>query len=297
MTLSRRDFFCGAGAGLAVTPWAFRALAQATPEAKLRLSACDWSLNAFGPEGLEIAARVGLDGLEISASDREKAGDTLAIADPALREAYKASMKKHNVVVSSVAMGLLNSYPYATDERAQGWLEQTIEGTADLGASVVLMAFFNKGDLRDKDKKAKTKMIDAMVERLKDAAPKAEKAGVILGLENSLDGKSNMAILDRVQHDSVRYYYDVGNLTHYHYDVPGDIRMMGDRICQIHFKDYDDYLGIGEVDMDPVAKAIQDIDYSGWIVLETKVLSGDRDADFRRNAVYTRKLMGMNQVS
>lgn len=296
MALSRRKFLFQTGAGLVIAPWATSSLAQAAPTAKLRLSACDWSLRASGPEGLETAARLGFEGLEISAStDRKTVGDSLAIADQSWRDAYKASMKKHRVLVSSVAMGLLNNYPYATDDRAQGWLEQTIEGAADLGATNILMAFFGNGDLRDENTKHKIKMIDATVERLKDVAPKAEKAGVILGLENSLDGKTNMDILDRVQHDSVRYYYDIGNLTHYGYDVPSDIRMMGDRICQFHFKDYDDFLGIGENKMEPIAKAIHDINYKGWIVLETKILSGDRDADFKRNAAYTRKLMGMGQ--
>ena len=53
--------------------------------------------------------------------------------------------RTHGVAVSSVAMGLLNGFPMVSDPRAMAWVEQTIDGTKDLGANVMLMAFFGKG--------------------------------------------------------------------------------------------------------------------------------------------------------
>jgi len=42
--------------------------------------------------------------------------------------------------------------------------------------------------------------------------------------------------------------------------------------------------------MPPVAKAIIETGYQGWIVLETSIRNKDRDASFKRNAEYVRKL-------
>ena len=290
MSITRRKFLGwtgGAMAGAWVVP---NAAAEGAP--KYRLSVCDWSLGESGPAAMEVAKRLGLHGVEVSAGDP---ADTLQIADAAYREQYKAAVAKTGVVVSSVAMGFLNNAPFATEDRAPAWMEQTIGAAKDLDAKVILLAFFGKGDLRRREKRVyvlKTNEVDAVVERLKDAAPKAEKAGVILGIENTLSGKDNLAILDRVQSDAVRIYYDVGNSTFNGYDVPAELRNLGDRICQIHFKDRG-HLGEGKVDMDAVAKAMADINYKGWVVLETGVQDKDRDGSFKKNAEFVKGLLGM----
>ncbi len=289
MSITRREFLTRTAGGVAGAMVASKwGIAEET-RPKLRLSACDWSLRAGGPGGLEIAKRVGLDGLEVSAGEP---AETLQIADPEYRRQYKENVEKTGIVVSSTAMGLLNNAPLATDPRGPAWLEQTIKATKDLDAKVMLLAFFGEGDLRHR-RELKTDAVDVVVERLKDAAPKAEKAGVILGLENTLSAKDNMAILDRIQSDAVRVYYDTGNSTYNRYDVPAEIRELNDRICQFHFKDGQHYLGQGRVKMEPIAEAIHAIDYKGWIVLETAIPSEDRDADFKKNAQYVRNLLGV----
>jgi sugar phosphate isomerase/epimerase len=201
-------------------------------------------------------------------------------------------MKETGLVVSSVAMGLLNQAPMAVDPRGPAWLDQTIDATHDLGAKVILMAFFGDGDLRNGDG-LKAGAVDTVVERLKEAAPKAEKAGVVLGLENTLSAEQNLAILDRVKSSAVKVYYDCGNSTNNGYDVPKEIRLLDDRLCQIHFKDGGNFLGQGKVDMTPVAKAIEDIDYAGWVVLETAIKDDDRDGSFQTNARFVRELLGI----
>jgi len=62
-----------------------------------------------------------------------------------------------------------------------------------------------------------------------------------------------------------------------------------------HFKEGPNYLGEGKIDWKPVAAAIREIGYEGWIVLETSSPSKDRVADARRNAQFVRKLFGMQK--
>ncbi len=287
--MTRRGFLKGTAAGLVGTAVASKGLAADAGGAapRVRLSACDWSLGAGGPGGLEVAKRCTLDGLEVSPGGP---ADRLQIADPAWRAKLKEAAAKTGVAVSSVAMGLLNECPLASDPRGPAWLDQVIEATADLGARAILLAFFGAGDLLA-GTELKAKEADVVVGRLKDAAPKAKQAGVILGVESYLSAAQNLDLLRRVGSDSVRVYYDVRNSTDKGYDVPAEIRTLGDRICQFHFKDGEHYLGEGKVKMDGVAASMAAIGYSGWVVLETSCPSKDRDADFTRNAAFARKLL------
>lgn len=279
--ITRRTFLKGTMLGLtaggALSNLALTAV-SAESASRIRIGSCR--------VGLTDAKAAGLDGVEIRVGD---AADKLQVADPAVRRQYKEEMARTGLVISSFMMGLLNSHPLATDPRAPAWLEQSIDAAQDLGASVILVAFFGKGNLLQ-DGAVKQADLEVVVRRLKDAAPRARDAGVILAIENTLSAKQNVEILERVAHDSVRVYYDVGNSTRNGYDVPAEIRFLKDRIACIHFKDGAHYLGEGEIKLEPIAAAIKAIGYRGWIVQETSNPSKNAVADARRNAEFIRRL-------
>jgi sugar phosphate isomerase/epimerase len=260
--------------------WSLAAPAWAAPAPlKIRIGSC--------MVGLEDAKRAGLEGVEVRAGNP---ADTLEIADPAVRRKYKEQMQATGLPISSLMMGLLNSCPLATDPRGPAWLTQSIDGAKDLGAKVILVAFFGKGNLLDENKQLKRADVDVVVERLKAAAPRAQQAGVTLAIENLLSAQQNLEILERIGHPSVQVYYDVGNLTKQGYDVPAEIRQLNKRIAIFHFKDNPHYLGEGQVKFPEIAAAVRDINYQGWIVLENTSPSKDKVADARRNAAFVRKL-------
>jgi sugar phosphate isomerase/epimerase len=282
--ITRRRFITrtvtGLATGPALAPLGLRA-ADAASAARIRIGSCRVNL--------EQGKQAGLDGIEIEVGG---AADTLRVADPAVRQQYKEQMALTGLKISSFMMGLLNSNPLAADPRAPAWLEQSIDAAKDLGAGVILVAFFGKGNLLQ-DRQVKAADVDVVVQRLKAAAPRAREAGVILAIENTLSAKQNVEILDQIGHRSVRVYYDVGNSTRNGYDVPAEIRFLKDRIACIHFKDGPSYLGEGEIKFEPIAAAIRTIGYTGWIVLETSNPSKDAVADARRNAAFIRKLLGL----
>ncbi|MBM4019986.1 MAG: sugar phosphate isomerase/epimerase [Planctomycetes bacterium] len=280
MTLTRRVFLAGAAALGGAAAWAKAQAAEAGKAApRIRLSSCNIG-------SLQNAKAAGLDGMEVAAGG---AAEKLSIADPATRQKYKDQMKETGLAVSSVMMSVFNSNPLASDPNGPAWLEQTIEGARDLGAQVILVAFFGKGSLKEGDgvKKADA---DVVVERLKAAAPKAAGAGVVLGIENTLTAQQNMEILQRIGHPSVKIYYDIYNLAGQGYDTPAEIRLLRDKCAIFHFKNGPDYLETGKVKWEPNVAAINEIGYRGWIVLESSAPSKDRVADDRRNAAYVRKL-------
>jgi sugar phosphate isomerase/epimerase len=280
MLITRRLFLKGTAVGLAgaavASKWAVAGAAETAP--RIHIGSCHISLAG--------AKEAGLDGVEVGAGG---AADTLSIGEPGTREKYKSEMKETGLVVSSIMMSVFNSHPLASDLHGPAWLEQTIDGAKDLGAKVILVAFFGKGSLGSKGS-VKKDDVDAVVRRLKAAAPRAKAAGVYLGIENTLPAEENMRMLDLIGSDAVGIYYDVYNLTNNGYDTPAEIRLLKDRICQFHFKNGGDYLESGKVKWEPVAAAIKEIGYKKWIVLETSNPSKNVVADDKKNAEYIRKL-------
>ncbi len=262
-------------------PFAAAGLQASPARGRIRIGSCRI--------GLLEAKLAGLDGIEIEVG---RAAEQLRVADPAVRQQFTDQMAQTGLVISSFMMGLLNSNPLAVDPRGPVWLEQSIDAAKDLGAGVILVAFFGKGNLLAGDQ-LKQADVDVVVQRLKAAAPRAREAGVILAIENTLSAKQNAEILDRIGHSSVRVYYDVGNSTSKGYDVPAEIRFLKDRVACIHFKDRDQYLGEGQIRFEPIAAAIKEIGYQGWIVMETANPSKDPMADAKRNAAYIRRLFGI----
>jgi len=252
---------------------------RAATRAQIRIGSCSL--------GLEAAKLAGLDGVQVWAGD---AADELDICKAATRAKYKAQMQTTGLPLCSFMMGLLNNYPLATDPRGPAWLTQCIDAAKDLGVSNILIAFFSKGDLQS-GKKIKEDEFASVVKRLKDAAPRAWDAGVTLAVENMLSAEQNLRLLDAVNHEAVSLYYDVFNTGKTQkYDSPSEIRRLKGRISQIHYKNGPQYLDEDKPYFEALSAAVKDINYNGWVVLETSSPSKNGVADAKRNGDFVRAL-------
>jgi L-ribulose-5-phosphate 3-epimerase len=127
---------------------------------------------------------------------------------------------------------------------------------------------------------------------LREIAPQAEKAGIILGLEDTISARDNVRIMERTKSPAVLTYYDVGNSTVNKFDVVEEIRWLGKpRICEVHLKDNPHYLGEGTIDFKAVVRALADIGFAEWAQLETDSPSKSIEADMRRNLAFVRDRM------
>jgi len=134
--------------------------------------------------------------------------------------------------------------------------------------------------------------MDHVGDVLRGLAPEAEKAGVILGLEDTISAEDNVRIMDRSRSANVLVYYDVGNSTKAGFDVVKEIRWLGkDRICQFHFKDNPHYLGEGSIQFPPIIRAIQGIGFSGYANLEVDAHPNQLEEDMRKNLAYIRNVI------
>ena len=177
---------------------------------------------------------------------------------------------KNRIPIASTCLDILHQNYLENDPLAKRWVAESIAITKKLGARVILLPFFGKGKLETKAE------MDSVADFLKEIGPEAEKAGVVLGLEDTISAEDNVRILDRAQSKAVLVYYDVGNSQSSGFDIYQEIRWLGkDRICEFHLKDNPRLMGQGLIDFPKVIQAIVDTGFSGWAHLETVAPSGN----------------------
>jgi L-ribulose-5-phosphate 3-epimerase len=249
----------------------------------IRIGGCDWSLRKEGDPGSFAAAKqAGLDGVEVSCG---KGKDRLPISDPAKQAAYLAEAQKQGLPIPSTCLEILHRDGLKSHPDGPRWVEEAIGPTRALGARVILLPFFGDRSitLRSEQK--------AVAERLKAIAPMAEKAGVVLGLEDTISAQDNGWILGQIGSPAVKVYYDVGNSFSNKFNVYEELPWLGkDRIAQIHLKDRDQLLGKGQIDFPRFVESILKSGFEGWAMLETAVVHSVKE-DFAANAAYVRGLL------
>lgn len=247
----------------------------------MKIGMCDWSLRARDVSVVPLARKLGLEGVQLQMGEPK---DGVPLRRPEVQKQYLEAARRERIEFPAICPLFLNQAPLFLEPVTAIWLLDSIGVARALGAKVVMMPFFSRGELKE------AWQVDRAVDVLKQAAPKAEAAGVILGFENTLPAEENLKVLDRVGSRALQVWYDVGNSSQRGYDVPAEIRRLGrERIPMFHIKDGQSLLGQGPIQFPPIAAAIKDIGYDGWLILET-ASPNDVEADTRRNIDYVRRL-------
>lgn len=256
--------------------------AAAKPAMKgFKIGACDWTIGkAANPAAFDLAKKLGLDGLQVEIGGPPN----FPTFKPEVQKQFLAKMKETGLEISTLAMGTLNGNPYVSDPRAQQWVSDTIDACGPLGAFGFLMAFFGRGDLRGDPKKLET-----LIAKLKEMAPKAEKANVKLLIESQLDAPTLMKVIEGVGSPSIGVYYDVGNTQRLGYDIIKEIHLLGKNIYEFHAKDNNIY-GKGQINFPAVRKAMDDIGYRGWIHIEGDRFPNGMEEGCKQDAEYLHQI-------
>ncbi|MGH9675004.1 MAG: sugar phosphate isomerase/epimerase family protein [Bryobacteraceae bacterium] len=277
MTANRREFLLAAAA-----------LAPALPArglAGLRIGVTDWNLRQTGrTEAVALAKQLGFEGVEVSLGRRPVDGK-LPLDNAEAQARYLEEFARHELRIAGTCLDILHVNYLKNDKLGQQWVAGGIRATKALKARVMLLPFFGKGALET------IAEMDFVGDALRELGPEAEKAGIILGLEDTISAENNVRIMERSRSKAVLTYYDVGNSTRAGFDVVKEIRWLkADRICQFHLKDNPGYLGEGKIDFPGVIKAISDLGFQGFANLETSTPKSV-DEDMRRNLGFIRKLV------
>lgn len=231
---------------------------------RIRIGACDWSLGKNSdPGSFNVAKQIGLEGVQLNLGSVD---NNMHLRESAVQQIFSAESKRTGVKIASLAIGELNNVPFKLEEKTEQWVWDSVDVAKAFKVDVILLAFFNKNDLRN-DQPGK----DEVVRKLKMVAPKAEKLGITLGIESYLSAEELMDIIHRVGSKSIKVYYDFRNSADAGYDVVKEIQWLGkDMICELHMKENGFLLGEGTLDWKKICETLLKMDYygDGWMQIE-----------------------------
>jgi sugar phosphate isomerase/epimerase len=253
---------------------------------KLKIGVTDWNLYlGASPEAVPMAENLGFDGIQVSFG-RKIADGKMPADNAGIIARYKELSKQHRIPIDGTCVDRLHDNGLKSDKQAPKWVTDSIRLTKALDTRVLLVPFFGRWAMTTPAE------MDYVGDALRELAPEAEKAHVILGLEDTISAEDNVRIMDRSRSKNVLVYYDVGNSTQNGFDVVKEIRWLGrDRICQFHLKDNPNYLGDGKIDFQPILHTIRDIGFNGYANLETDVPRSTLAAGMHRNLMYIRDVI------
>ena len=289
--MNRRDFLSATAATACAAPFVRAQADNAIP--RYRVGVCDWiilkrqRLGAF-----QLTKDIGADGVEVdmgSLGDRDTFEN--ALADPATREQFLGAARDLDLEICSLAMSGFYAQSFAERPTVPQMLGDCLDTMQAMGVTVAFLPLGVRGDLVQHPE-----LRPAIVERLKAIAPRAEDAGLVIGVETALDAEGEVALLDEIGSTAIRSYFNFANALQNGRDLDAELRTLGkDRICQIHATDQD---GVWlennpRIDVPKVKETLDELDWSGWLVIERSRDAGDSGnvrRNFGANAAYLKKV-------
>ena len=245
---------------------------------RFKIGVCDWMMLKRQKLGaIPLAKEVGADGVEVdmgSLGKRETFEN--ALADKKIQNQFLDSAHLNGVEICSLAMSAFYAQSFAERPTVPRMLGDCLDTMKAMGVRVAFLPLGVSGDLTKYPERRA-----AIIERLKSFAPAAEKAGIVIGLETALDAAGEVKLLDAIGSPAIRIYFNFENPLQGGRDLHAELRTLGkDRICQIHATDQDGVLleNNPRIDMAKVKRTLDEIGWSGWLVIERS-----RDARDSRN--------------
>lgn len=284
--LTRRDLLKHAAVLTGITLSAGDASAGVKKKRGMRIGACDWSIGKSSDIGaFALAQQIGLDGIQVNLGSDD---NNMHMRESDRQRAYIDESKRTGVRIASLAIGELNRVPYKSEPRTDEWVWDAVDVAHNLDVSVILLAFFAKNDLRGDEAGERE-----VIRKLKVVAPKAEKQGVILGIESYLSAEEHMEIIQQVGSKNLKVYYDFRNSADAGYDVIKEIKWLGkDMICELHMKENGFRLGEGTMDWKKISGTLMEMEYygDGWMQIESANPKGaDVTESYRHNLAFLRQ--------
>src|SRR5919201_1344519 len=283
MRLNRRDFVKRAAAVAAVP---HLAPAETPPALPIRIGMTDWNLGKRGDVAkFALARQIGLDGIQVSLTF--PTDDSPHLRDPKVQARFKQAALDNGIQICSLAIGTpgASRLPLHSNPAAAILLVEAVDVARNIGTTNILLPILGDSRINMKDQRE----VDFFVAMMKEVARYAEKAGVVVALEDWISAEDNIRLLDAIGSDSIGVYYDAHNIKSKLHDPYGEPTRLGKRIHQVHVKNGSKLMREPEtVDWPRLAREFFEIGYRGWYVLETESPSNDFIADTRANIEYVR---------
>lgn len=233
-----------------------------------KIAVCDWMILKRQKIGsFELVRELNGDGVEMdmgALGQRDSFDNKLR--QPHFQQLFQQKAKEYQLEVPSVAMSGFYAQSFATRTNYRELIEDCINTMQIMGSKVAFLPLGVQCDL-----KKNPELKDVLIERLKVIGDLAVKAGVIIGIETSLDARGEIRLLKDINSPGIKIYYNFQNPLVSGRDLYKELRMLGkDNICQIHCTDTDDVTlpHNKRLDLKRVKRILDDMGWCGWLVVE-----------------------------
>jgi L-ribulose-5-phosphate 3-epimerase len=213
-----------------------------------------------------LAAALGIDYIELIAERKHNPNNPLWSNDGI--EQLKALAKLNRLSLHSFCNDYIIDHTLPHNKEVLGQNLSLIEQSALLGCEKYVLPLFEHSELTVGN-------VAEYFTPLRVIADKAVEFGITVCIETILNGTELIEVLDLINHPAVSVVYDTGNRVAFGHDLPGDIRLLGNRISHVHIKDKNAanenvILGTGMVNFLQVFEALAEISYNGPYTFETQ---------------------------
>jgi sugar phosphate isomerase/epimerase len=245
---------------------------------RYRIGVCDWMMLKRQKLGaFPLAREIGADGVEVDMGELGNR-DTFdnRLKDPEVRRQFLDQASQLQLSICSLAMSGFYAQSFAERATTLQMVQDCIDTMKLIGVKTAFLPLGVRGDLVKHPE-----LRGPIVERLRNIGSKAREAGVIIGLETSLDAAGEVELLRQIESPAIRIYFNFANALQAGRDLLAELRTLGpERICQIHCTDED---GVwlqdnARLDLRKVKAVLDEMKWSGWLVVERS-----RDAKDPRN--------------
>src|SRR5262245_50355282 len=193
-----------AGALAQATATGNAGIATAKSNLRYKIGICDWMiLNRQKLGAFQVTRDIGADGVEVdmgSLGQRETFEN--ALADATVRKQFLDTASDLNLEICSLAMSAFYAQSFAERPTVPRMLDDCINTMKQMGVKVAFLPLGVRGDLVQHPE-----LHPAIVDRLRDVASIANKAGVVIGVETALDAAGDVKLLDEIGSPAVRIYF------------------------------------------------------------------------------------------
>lgn len=246
---------------------------------RYKIAACDWMMLKRQKLGeFALTREIGGDGVEMDVGGLGTR-DTFdnKFHHRHFRELFRRTADSLHVEVPSVAMSGFYGQSFLTHHNYKALVEDCLSTMRAMDSKV---AFLPLGGIKE-DWTEPGAARDELVKRLHVAGVMAEADGAVIGIRTPLDAVGDIRLLEEINSPGVKIYFSLQTAIDNGRDAVAELQTLGaDRICQIHISNTDGYTLEHDpaVDMPAIKAALDDMGWSGWLVVERS-----RDKDDVRN--------------
>ena len=248
-----------------LTVWPSCILAQP----QYRVAACDWMMLKRQKLGeFQLAKDIHADGVEV---DMGPLGKRVLfenkLREPHFQQLFRRTADSLGVAVPSIAMSGFFAQSFLKRDNYKDLIEDCLKTMDVFGAKVAFLPLGGSGH----EWKQAGEEHKEMVRRLHEVGEMASASGKTIGIRTQLDARANIKLLDEVNSEGIKIYYNLQDAVDQGLDPSKELRLLGrERIAQIHASLTDSVTLDKDprIDMHKIKKTLDKMKWSGWLVVE-----------------------------